>query len=511
VSGTLRTVYLLEGIERVVLTPGLVALSLATGLGGALLGALLPALDAARRDPRALLGSLSREEAAGARAGPLLAAGTAALALAGALHLALGARWAPSGFVVALGILAAVPLAAPAAMRALARAARPRRLGVLWGVRSLGTRLPSTALAAGALAVAVSMLAGVTIMVGSFRGTVERWLDATLHADVYVSTPSYRRARSDAPLAPAIVERLAREPGVVAVDRLRQVQGWAAGRRVSIAGIDAALPGGEKRVALLSGRGPAAMRAMREEGAVLVSEPLARKATVAAGGLLALRGRAGEVALPVAGVYRDYGTESGAVLMDLRTFADTFGEGPPQNAALVLEPGADAEAAAARVRAAFPDASLLVRSQRALRSDVLAIFEETFAVTRLLQVMGLVIAVAGVALSLLVLGRERAAETALFRAMGATRVQVLLVFVGRGLGIGLFGLALGAAGGAGLAAVLVEIVNPAWFGWSLDLSLPLGTLALQGATILAAAGLASLPPALRASGTPAQELSRDAL
>jgi putative ABC transport system permease protein len=213
----------------------------------------------------------------------------------------------------------------------------------------------------------------------------------------------------------------------------------------------------------------------------------------------------------VAGIYRDYGAESGALLLDLATFADLFGEGPPQSTALLLAPGADAEAMAARVRAAFPDSSLQARSQRALRADVLAVFEETFAVTRLLQGMGLVIAVAGVALSLVVLGRERAAETALLRSLGASRTQVLLVFVGRGLGIALLGLGLGAAGGTGLAWVLVEIVNPAWFGWSLDLSLPLRTLGLQGATILGAAALAALPPALRASRTQARDLSRDAL
>jgi putative ABC transport system permease protein len=511
VSGTLRTVYLLEGIERVALGPGLVALAAATGLGGALAGALLPALDAVRSDPRALLSSLTLEEAAGARAAPLLAAGLAALAAGAGVHAAAAGRWPPSGFALALGILVAVPLAAPAAMRALSVAARPRRLGTGWGLRSLGARLPSAAVAAGALAVAVSMLVGVTVMVGSFRGTVERWLAATLRADVYVTTPSWRRARSEAVLAPGIVERLAREPGVVAVDRLRQVQAIAAGRRVSVSGVDAGLPGGAGRVALVSGDRQEAMRRLREEGAVLVSEPLARKAGIAAGGTVAVRGASGEVAFPVAGVYRDYGSEAGAVLMDLGAFERTFGPGAPSNAALFLGPGADPEAVVSRLRAALPEASLVIRSQRTLRGEVLEIFEQTFAVTRLLQAMGLLIAVAGIALALLVLGRERSAETALLRALGATRAQVFLVFVGRGLGIGLLGLALGAAGGAGLALVLVEVVNPAWFGWSLDLAVPSRALAAQAGTILAAAAVASVVPALRASRTPAASLSRDAL
>jgi putative ABC transport system permease protein len=197
--------------------------------------------------------------------------------------------------------------------------------------------------------------------------------------------------------------------------------------------------------------------------------------------------------------------------VDLSTYARLFGEGPPSNAALELAPGADPDAAVARLRADLRDHALLVRSNRALRGEVLAIFEQTFAVTRLLQAMGLVIAAAGVTLSLLVLARERRGELALYRALGASRLQLARLFLGRGLAVGLAGIALGAAGGAALALVLVRIVNPAFFGWTLGLDVPWARLGAQALAILAAAAAASLHPALVASRTPAQELSRDAL
>lgn len=511
VSGTLRNVYLLEGIERFALGPGLLALAAGTGLAGALAGALGPALDAARRDPRALLGSISLQAREERRAGPLALAAAGAIAAAGVVAALSGDRWRPGGFVAALGLLVAVPLLAPLALRATAGAPRPRRLGLRWGARSLGTRLGATATAAGALAVAVAMLAGVTIMVASFRETVDRWLGATLRADVYVTTPSWRRAREEATLAPGVVERLAAIPGVRAVDRLRQGHLAVAGRRVAVTGIDAGLAEASGRVALAAGGPPAEALARLRAGEVLVSEPLARKARLAVGDTVALPGPAGTARARVAGVYFDYGTESGALLADLSLFARLFGDGPVQNAALYLAPGVDPEDAVARVRRGLPDAALLVRSNRTLRGEVFAIFDQTFAVTRLLQAMGLLIAVVGVALSLLVTARERAAETALVRALGATRGGVFRVFVGRGLGVGALGLALGLAGGLGLAVVLVQVVNPAWFGWSLGLHLPLGALAGQSALILLAALAASVYPALRASGTPAEELKRDAL
>jgi putative ABC transport system permease protein len=509
VSGTLRTLYLLEGVERVTLGPGVLLLAVATGVGGALAGAALPALDASREDPRALLSPLPVEERSRANAGRLLLAAAAAI-VAALVVRAAAARLAASGFALALGVVVAVPLAAPAALAAAGALGRPRRLGARWGIRTLASRPAGAAVSAGALAVAVSMLVGVTVMVGSFRASVERWLDATLGADVYVTTPSWRRSRSEATLAPEVVARLRAEPGLVALDLLRQVHAYAGARKVAVTGVVSDLPDAARRVDLVSGDRAAAMRALRA-GAALVSEPLARKAGFAPGGTLVVRAPAGEVAFPIAGVYRDYGSEAGSALMDLGAFARAFGEGPPSNAALHLAPGADAEAAVARLRADLREHALLVRSNRTLRAEVLAIFEQTFAVTRLLQGMGLVIAAAGVTLSLLVLARERRAELALYRAIGASRPQLARVFLGRGLAIGLTGLALGAAGGAALALVLVRVVNPAFFGWTIGVHVPWALLAGQVLAILAAAAAASLYPALVASRTPAQELSRDAL
>ena len=140
-----------------------------------------------------------------------------------------------------------------------------------------------------------------------------------------------------------------------------------------------------------------------------------------------------------------------------------------------------------------------------------AIFDQTFAVTRLLQGMSLLIAVCGITLSLLVLARERVAELALYRALGARRDQLFRVFVGKGLGIAGFGLALGGVGGAVLAAILIFVINRAFFGWTIAVHVPWTELASEAAALLAAAVVASRYPALRASRTPATELSRDDL
>jgi putative ABC transport system permease protein len=356
----------------------------------------------------------------------------------------------------------------------------------------------------------VAMLTGITVMVASFRGTVIEWLDGTLHADLYVTTPTWSRARGEARLSREVLDRLARDPEVARLDRLRQTFVRVGGRRVPVVGVDAALPDGGSRVSVIGGDAAAAFRRVLD-GAALVSEPLARREGLAAGRSVRIEGPGGTVEIPVAAVYREYGSESGTVLLDLGRFARLFGDGMPSNAALYLVPGASAEAAADRLRAALPGEAVLIRTNRSLRSEVIAIFEQTFAVTRLLEAMGLVVAVAGVVLTLLTAARERRAEVALYRALGATRAQAFRVFAGKGLAIAGLGVGLGLPGGAALAWVLVRLVNRDFFGWTLQLDWPLGVLALQALTILGAGFLASIYPAARASDAPATELSRDAL
>jgi putative ABC transport system permease protein len=509
VSGTVSNLYLLEEIERLEAPTWLFALAAAIGVGGALAGALLPALDASRRDARALLAAYTLHERMGRASGPMFAAGAALPALGGIAYASLERVWRPAGFVLAFAIVAALPLVAPLVVRGIAGAWRPRGFGPGYSVRTLAARLHVTAFAVGALAVAVSMLVGITLMVGSFRRTLDDWVRSSVRADVFVAAASWGRAEVEATLDADLVEALGAWPGVRGADRLRRTSGRVGGRRVGVAGIDMKLPGGETRVVLLEGDAREAMRRAAEEGAALVSEPLARATGIGPGDALPLATQEGEVALPVAGVFHDYGNESGLVLLDLATLARLFGPGPPHSVALYLEAGRDAERVAGDLRAAFAGRGLRIRSNRTLREDVLRVFDRTFAVTRFLQAVCLLVAVCGVTLTLLVIARERVSELALYRALGARRRQIFGVFLGKGLGMAALGMALGTVAGIALALVLIFGINRAYFGWTLRLHWPWPELVRDGAIILAAAAAAALYPAARASRTPAAELSRE--
>jgi putative ABC transport system permease protein len=511
VSQTLTNLYLLNEIERLDLPAWLVPLALALGLGGALAGAVAPAVDVSRRDVRSLLADLTLHERTGALAGPLLRAGLALPVLAGAWYALMGRGWRPAGFVLAMAVLGAIPLVTPWLVRRAAAQVRPAGFGLGYSLKSLGVRLVTTSFAAASLAIAVSMLVGVTVMVGSFRDTVRLWVASTLRADLYVTAPSWRATGSAGALEPGVVAALRAVPGVRQADMLRGFTAMSGERRITLAGVDMALPGGEARFPLLSGDSATAFEAVRRRGAVIISEPLARKAGLAVGDSLPVATPRGVRRFLIAGITYDYSNEAGAAAMDLATLEAAFGPGLVHSVALYLEPGRDGERMLDEVRTRFRDTPLNVRSNRGLREEVMRVFDQTFAITRLLQGMALLVAATGITLTLLILARERRAELAVYRALGARRRQILRYFVGKGLMLGALGLLLGLVGGGALALILIFVINRAWFGWTIQVHWPWREVLASSAAILAAALLASLYPAVRAGRAPATQLSRDDL
>ena len=503
VSSTLTNIYMLREIESLEVSGGTLALAAFAGLGGALSGTLLPALDVWRRDTRTLLDNLPAKAAAIAGARNLFRLGLVLLAGVLAWYWLGGWRWRPAGFVLATAMLLCLPLLAPWLVQRLTGRVRVPDFGFRYGVRSLGATLANTSFSVSSLAMAVCLLVGITLLVESFRETLVRWVDRSLRADVYVTATVGARPGPDATLSAQLVERLGRTPQVEGVDPLRRLFLRVGGRRVAVVAVDLSRPAEQRRLALLSG-GDAVARAVRDRG-VLIGEPLSRSASLAVGDVVEIEGLEGPVRLPVSGIYRDY-TEGGSVTMDIGLMAATLGAGPLTSVALHLKPGADAEAVAAGIKSRHPRGSLRVRSNRGLKDDVLHVFDQTFAVTRILQVMSLIIAACAITLTLLVVAQEKASEIALYRTLGAFRRQVFRLFVSKGTAMAFLGLVLGFAGGIGLGVTLIFVIQKSYFGWSIEWTWPWLTLAGEALAIVCAAVLASLYPAFKASRTPATEL-----
>lgn len=511
VSATISNLYLLEGISKLQMPWWLYALGTLIGLGGAAAGALLPTLDMSRRDTRTLLAAFTLHEKVSSLACPLFATGLATMLLAGVWYAVFGWQWKPAGFVLGVALLIALPLLTPFTIQALCGSIRAYGFGLRYSLKSLVARLQTSSVTVAALAVAVSMLLGITLMIGSFRRTLEVWIGTSIQADIYATPEAWRGKGSDGGLTAEILGTLTRHPDVRAVDRLRGFLGYTGDHRIGIAGVDMDLPEGHARFPLLSGNVDRAYRQAVHEGAVFIGETLARKIDIWPGDRLPLYTANGTKSFTIAAVYYDYSTEGGAVVMDLKTMHEAFGPGPINSVALYLKADADVDRVVDELKAELHHAPLAIRSNRHLRTEVLRIFDQTFAVTRLLQGMCLLVAVCGITLMLLVLARELVSELALYRSLGAKRLQIFGIFLGKGLGMASIGLLLGIVGGVLLAGILIYVINRAYFGWTIQAYVPWAAIVRQLASIIAATMLASIYPALQASRTPAVALSRDDL
>jgi putative ABC transport system permease protein len=511
VTRTINDLYFVVSVRDVSLTWSALARSVLLGVGATLVAALAPAAEAGGARPREAL-SRARIESWAQRAAPRTAMAGLALGLVGAALLVprAGAGWGFVGlFALLLGAALVTPVAAVLVLRAM-QAPAGRAFGLLgrMAARGIVSALSRTGVAIAALMIAISATIGVGVMIASFRGAVVNWLDGSLQADIYIAPPSLIGSRPDATLDPSLVRRLAATPGVAGAGTSRGsvVRGPLGSVRVVALGLEAGRAPGFK---FREGRPDVVWRAF-DAGAVIVSEPFAYRHAVGVGGSVRLRTDQGERAFPVAGVFYDYGSSAGTVVMSRRTYDRFWDDRAISALALYAAPDADVARLMATLRdRAAGGQAVIIRSNRALRDASLEIFDRTFAITSVLRLLIIAVAFVGVLSALMALQLERAREHGVLRVLGLTPGQVWGVVIAQ---TGLMGVVAGLLAipvGIMLAAVLVFVINRRSFGWTMPLDVAPMVLGHGFLLAVAAALLAGLYPAWKMAAAPAAEALRD--
>ena len=341
VTRTINDLYFHVTVRSVHLSPLVLAKGLALGVAAALLAAFVPALEATRVPPGQALARSGVEDRARAVAMPAAIAGVGLIG-ASALLLVLPGEGVGAGFAALFGMAGGFALLAPvvtiAALGALLAVASPVSGSLLrMSARGVMGNLSRTVIAIAALMVALSASIGVGVMVDSFRRAVVEWLDVTLRADIYVGVPG---SGSGGTLGVDLVRRINSIDGVAELSAGRRVVVETPGAPIEMLVLRMA-KGSYGGFRLIAGEPRIAWPAFDSAGAVLVSEPLAYRRGLAVGGAIALLTMRGIRDFPVAGVYRDYGSDQGAVLMSRATYAAHWDDAGVSAVGLYLEPSAD--------------------------------------------------------------------------------------------------------------------------------------------------------------------------
>lgn len=507
VSGTISSLYVLISVDAAHIAPWHLAAAASLGMASVIFAAWLPANAAARITPVDALAGISP---ATPRRSPLVWTTAGALCLGVAalfshMSLVTGPAWL--GFGAAFFVLAGFSLVVPpvvdafsvAASRAY-RSVRFRTSAAIEGelaAANLARSSMRNSVTIASLAAAVAMTVGVSVMVFSFRRTVESWINQTLVADLFIAPASNEIVGPVSFIPPGAIAFLQNDTAVETVDTFRELD---VSFRDSVATLAVVKGGERRRFDFVRGGSADEMRKFYNEGGVLVSESFARRYGVHDGDALELPTPSGAQRFPVAGVVYDYTRDQGVVYVSRETFVRLWRDDRVNSLAIYLKAGASADAVAQRFRDAFGhEGQFAIYSNRTLRDRVFEIFDRTFAVTYVLRTIAVVVALVGVFLSLTVLIIERSRELAVLRAIGGSARQIRRLLLWEAAFVGTLAAAIGIASGACLSVVLTGVINRAFFGWTIQLEFPWSALATTPAWIVAAAIIAAILPAIRAS------------
>jgi putative ABC transport system permease protein len=451
------------------------------GIAAAVAGGWLPARIAQRLAPaQALKGLGSLDDGlAPSWLGPALLVAGVALAFAPPVFgLPLGAYVAVGCLL--LGGIGCVPLAVALLLRGVAP---PRSALPLLAVERARQQRHSATIAVAGVVASLALSVALTVMVASFRDSMTRWLDAVLPAELYVRATAGLSAADSVFLDPAFVRAVAKVPGVARVDAQRVTQVQFAPERPAVSLIARPITDPARSLPLVGDALPTEPGRM----AVYASEAMVSLYGAAPGSTLLLPlpdGRAEP--LRVRGVWRDYARQGGALQIDLADYRRLTGDERVNDLALWLAPGADMAAVQKAVAALAGETALEFAPTGEIRAFSMRIFDRSFAVTYWLQAVAIAIGLVGIAASFSAQVLSRRKEFGLLTHLGLTRRQIVTVVAAEGAVWTAAGALLGLALGLAVSVVLVEVVNPQSFHWTMELALPLGRLALLCGAVLAA-------------------------
>jgi putative ABC transport system permease protein len=331
----------------------------------------------------------------------------------------------------------------------------------------------------------VSML----IMVSSFRVSLEAWLERMLPADLYLHAA---RAGETAFLTPEEQRRIASIPDFERVQFLRVQTGLLSHRRPPVnlharpiepAGAGKVLPLIASPLVPDTGAPPPAW----------ISEVAADLHGLRPGDVLRLPIGGKLIPFTVAGIWRDYARQNGAIVIDRELYIRATGDRLANDAAIWLRGGVDVPQAQRALRRELdPEAIVEISSTRDIRAASLRIFDRTFAITYALEIAAVVIGLFGVAASFGAQALARRREFGVLRHLGMTRGEIAAMLGQEGAVVAGLGVAVGLVVGWLVGLILIHVINRQSFHWSMDLHMPWAPLAGLAALIVGAAALTAV-------------------
>jgi len=372
-----------------------------------------------------------------------------------------------------------------------------RKFGLIPGMatRELYRSLSRTAVAVSSLMIAVAVTVGMAIMINSFRNTVTVWLKETLSGDIYISVPNQFANRSGGFISEDIVTAINQYPHIKKIDTLLTINGISDGGDIQINVISNQDIAFERIFTSISIPNQIVWQEM-QKNKILVAEPLANRLNLQVGSELPIQTPKGQVAFEVLGVFSDYTSSQGYIMVPRPIFEKYWDINGITAMSIILPESKEVEEAVQEINklASDFDQQLLIRSNQSLRNDVLVVFDRTFAITNSLRFITTIVSFIGILSATLIILIDRRREFGILKSIGMRKSELnQLLFVETGL-MGVFAGIFAIPTGIVISLILVYVINLRSFGWTIQFSVDFWSL-VQGLVIaIVAAMLATIYP-----------------
>ncbi|MDA7511930.1 ABC transporter permease [Verrucomicrobia bacterium] len=383
--------------------------------------------------------------------------------------------WIPvGGYAAALLWVVSATLIAPAGLRWIAPLLRPM-IGAhavfMYAFSQLRRPTGRHQLSVAALTVAVGMAGGMTFMIHSFESTMIQWISGSLKADLYIACQGVGSVSSQNRMSRETWQAISGHPKVERAEVGQMFPIEYRGRKTYLTGMPVRNPLDWEYAMWIEAPDldPAALEEKNLPSAA-VNESFQTRFDVHPGDQIKLPTPGGYKEVRIVGVFAEYGNEHGTVAIDRHVVSNWFQDERAVNIALHLKSGSDPD----RVRNEIlsQHAGISIRTNRALRNEVLEIFHQTFSVTYVLQWIAVMVAIAGLTMAMITSLMERQLEFQVMKNLGMTRLRMAVATGLEGLACAWTGFGFGMILSMCLGWLLVSVINKQAFGWTLQSAIP---------------------------------------
>lgn len=510
VGEPVSAIFFVTDLGKGVLTGREVGLALASGLGVATLAALYPAWEATQVSPL----ESARQAAWSPSSQRLFLASTLGCLLFFIAPLLLffslffSARLGPVGgfalgMAAMLTLLLALSFLSPLLIllgvrwlgRALSRLSLPWNEGRL-AFDSLSRSPVRSGITVATLMISLASIFTIAAFVHSVRGSLLSWVDQMVTADLIIHSGARTSGPLNVPLREDLVSALGSIPGVEVVDRYRLIRSTYEGQPILVESFSARVSERVRRLPMVEGEARKALRQMATGEGIVVSESFTNKFGKHLGDTVYLPTPSGRVPFRVLGVYVDYSSDSGSVLIDRDLYKKVWQDALVDAFDLWLAPGADEQGVIRTIKEEYGEKyQLFVSTHRELRENVVGIMERLFRVNYAVEIVAVVVAIFSVVNTLLASILDRTREIGVLRAIGATQGQLRRMVMAEAGWMGLIGGVLGLLAGTVMSYHHVVYNTKLLTGWTFQYYYPFDVALLSLVLSVALCLIAGYVPA----------------